>query len=82
MFQSLSFPSSVIRERNFQLAFFSIVFLVLVMVTESFHSPKAQESLSSHYVPFAGWTLNTVIVVILTASGGLLVAGKFRKTFC
>jgi UDP-sugar transporter A1/2/3 len=70
-------------ERNFQLALYSIVILIGVMLWERQYkiylnrNSESADSLES-YVPFKGWTHNTVIIVILQSGGGLLVAATLK----
>jgi UDP-sugar transporter A1/2/3 len=62
-----------IWERNFQLAFYSILLLLLIIFWE----------VSNHEIEFdgtffKGWTINTVLVATIQASGGLLVAATLK----
>jgi UDP-galactose transporter len=60
-----------IWERNFQLAFCSIWLLVGVLMYEI--STGVQE-----LVFFQGWTVNTVLIALIQAGGGLLVAACLK----
>ena len=65
-----------IWERNFQLALFSIIFLVAVVVGES-----VQDGAEMHEVHtglFQGWTWLAVVISIVQALGGLLVAATLK----
>eukprot|EP01038_Epipyxis_sp_PR26KG_P005148 gene5148-7168_t len=76
-----------IWERNFQLAFYSAVFLLIISFYDVFTQnnnynqsssliPATEHSIS--YLPFQGWTMNTVIIACLQAAGGLLVAATLK----
>lgn len=60
-----------IWERNFQLAFCSIWLLIAVLMYEI--SAGTQE-----LVFLKGWTINTVIIALIQAGGGLLVAACLK----
>lgn len=62
-----------IWERNFQLAFYSAIVLIVYLVLEE----NAQGTLVS-YVLFQGWTVNTVLITLIQAGGGLLVAATLK----
>ena len=57
-----------IWERNFQLALYSSFLLALVVIYDLQNAPGSQ------VVFFEGWTLNTIIIALIQALGGLLVA--------
>ena len=61
-----------IWERNFQLAFYSTVLLAGLVVAEYTQSDVPV------FVIFSGWTHNTVIIAIIQALGGLLVAATLK----
>lgn len=65
-----------IWERNFQLALYSIVFLILVVVFETVSEGENVQDM----VPtlFEGWTMHAVCIAILQAGGGLLVAATLK----
>jgi UDP-sugar transporter A1/2/3 len=63
-----------IWERNFQLAFYSIIFMVLVLTFNTFNS----ESVQTTRTPFSGWSYVTVMVAVISAAGGLLVAACLK----
>ena len=67
-----------IWERNFQLAFYSIFFLILVLSYEiqSNYVPETNISIFSDL--FSGWTINTVMIALIQALGGLLVAASLK----
>ena len=76
-----------IWERNFQLALYSILLLLGIMSYESFNifgvsELKTTGSRSSvadlGYVPFKGWTINAVLITLIQALGGLLVAATLK----
>lgn len=62
-------------ERNFQMAFYSMVFLVMVILWEQMW--MAQEP-GGGTTPFQGWSTWTVMIVVLQASGGILVAATLK----
>lgn len=62
-----------IWERNFQLAFYSIVLLIGLVIAES-----TQLSGTSKYAILNGWTFNTWLIAIIQAAGGLLVAATLK----
>jgi len=64
-----------IWERNFQMALYSIVLLLLVIVSEGYTLDTPS---SSYSTPFKGWTINTVLITIIQAGGGLLVAATLK----
>lgn len=62
-----------IWERNFQLAFYSILLLLLIIVWE-----VSNNEIEFDGTLFKGWTINTVLVATIQASGGLLVAATLK----
>lgn len=81
--------TSTVWERNFQLAFYSIFFLLMINIMDvlsySFQEDKTgmkENSLSAvspdRFTLFKGWTLITVAIAIIQAGGGLLVAGTLK----
>eukprot|EP01041_Mallomonas_annulata_P007860 gene7860-16084_t len=63
-----------IWERNFQLALYSILFLISLVVYESMSNATTNE-----WKPFfSGWTINTVLITAIQAGGGLLVAATLK----
>lgn len=70
---------TTIWERNFQLAFYSIVVMIITVVTEQIISdPTLSTSSEPLPVMFSNWTILAFIIAILQAFGGLLVAGTLR----
>ena len=77
-----------IWERNFQLAFYSIFFMIIMLCVE--HSnvvslyilSESNNSNTNDIVlykpPFEGWTVNAVIITLISAIGGLLVAATLK----
>ncbi len=65
-----------IWERNFQLALFSIIFLVAVVVGESMQ--EGAEMHEVHSGMFQGWTTLAVVISLVQALGGLLVAATLK----
>ena len=61
-----------IWERNFQLAFCSIWLLVGIVVYE------LQDPAIEDIMFFKGWTINTVLISLIQAGGGLLVAATLK----
>ncbi len=61
-----------IWERNFQLAFFSSFLLAWVVIYDLQNTPD------NAIILFKGWTSNTVIIAIIQALGGLLVAAALK----
>lgn len=77
--------SSSIWERNFQLAFYSIICMVLINVSEGSAAVffrtlgwRGHEELQapSHFLH--GWTVLAVIIALLQGAGGLLVAATLK----
>ena len=62
-----------IWERNFQLAFYSILLLLLIIFWE-----VSNNEIEFDGTFFKGWTINTVLVATIQASGGLLVAATLK----
>ena len=62
-----------IWERNFQLAFYSILLLLLIIIWE-----VSNNEIEFDGTFFKGWTINTVMVATIQASGGLLVAATLK----
>eukprot|EP01041_Mallomonas_annulata_P007956 gene7956-16289_t len=63
-----------IWERNFQLAFYSIIVLLIMMMYESSYSATSKE-----YRPaFSGWSIYAVLNTLFQAAGGLLVAATLK----
>lgn len=60
--------------RNFQLAFFSAIFLFGVILYEFISS----NSTSPYPVLFEGWTMNAVLITLVQSGGGLLVAATLK----
>ena len=76
-----------IWERNFQLAFYSILFLIGMLVWEKTNavsssslstSLSSSSSSSSSSASFSGWSVTAVIITCLQAAGGLLVAATLK----
>ena len=76
-FEGMLKKSSVeigVWHRNFQLAFFSAIFLLGVMSYEFMSSND-----KSHFpLMFEGWTINAVAVTLVQSGGGLLVAATLK----
>lgn len=64
-----------IWERNFQLAFFSISLLLLIRMWGYFFSDS--DSTADVHI-FHGWSFVTVLVAVIAAAGGLLVAATLK----
>lgn len=62
--------------RNFQLAFFSVIFLYGVILYEFLTSK--QSSATSFPIMFEGWTTNAVLITLVQSGGGLLVAATLK----
>ncbi len=62
-----------IWERNFQLAFYSIMFLIAIVAWE-----KANYNQDMDFSIGEGWTINTFFIAIIQAGGGLLVAATLK----
>lgn len=67
-----------IWERNFQLAFFSILLLIAIIFSETFSGDEKLDSSELNYLPFRGWTINTILIATIQAGGGLLVAATLK----
>ena len=61
-----------IWERNFQLALYSSLLLTWVVVYDLQNAP------GNETVFFRGWTLNTIIIAVIQALGGMLVAATLK----
>lgn len=61
-----------IWERNFQLAFYSTLLLAGLVVAEFTQTDD------THLILFSGWTHNTVLIAVIQALGGLLVAATLK----
>ncbi len=64
-----------IWERNFQLALYSLALLTVVWMYETNSKYNIDEM---HEAVFSGWTRNTVLISVVQASGGLLVAATLK----
>lgn len=64
-----------IWERNFQLALYSMLLLLFVWMYETNSKYNLEDM---HTAMFDGWTINTVMIAIVQASGGLLVAATLK----
>ena len=67
-----------IWERNFQLALFSIIFLIAVVAGENLQQQGGIEISEMHSGLFQGWTLFAVLISLVQAAGGLLVASTLK----
>lgn len=65
-----------IWERNYQLALFSIIFLVAVVVGENLQQGSEISEMRAGL--FQGWTLFAVLISLAQACGGLLVASTLK----
>lgn len=65
-----------IWERNFQLSFFSIILLLVYNIFE--RQGDLSTTSEERYELFRGWTVNTVLICVIQASGGLLVAATLK----
>lgn len=61
-----------IWERNYQLAFYSILLLLVIMCIERNYYG------GDSYDFFEGWTIHTVMIALVQAGGGLLVAATLK----
>jgi len=61
------------RERNFQLAFYSIWLLVGILMWDKSSNPN-----SENFKLFKGWTLLAWLIAFVQAGGGLLVAATLK----
>lgn len=69
----LKHENITVWERNFQLAFFSTIFLTCYRIVEQMANDQSFfEGL------FAGWTINAFILCLIQAGGGLLVAATLK----
>lgn len=63
-----------IWERNFQLCFYSMLFCLLMNIhTLAQHSTNAES-----YTPLSGWSTLTLLVAVLGAGNGLIVAATLK----
>lgn len=67
-----------IWERNFQLALYSILLLISLVVWEMMHDNRDENMSLQQFIPFQGWTLNAFFISVLQAGGGLLVAATLK----
>ena len=69
-----------IWERNFQLSFFSIILLSIMLIIEMQYNNSVTTNSNSISISrmFSGWTLNTVMITLIQALGGLLVAASLK----
>lgn len=75
-------------ERNFQLSFYSMILMVIVIIYQSnlsqisntgkLETLETKSSKSSRGYLFHGWTINTVLITITQSGGGLLVAATLK----
>lgn len=63
-----------IWERNFQLGFYSIIIYGCVILYEGYGTPADL----AHRLPWQNWSILTVMVAVLGAAGGLLVAATLK----
>ena len=66
-----------IWERNFQLALYSIVLLVAIVAYE-LQDEYEERVEANEPLFFNGWTMNTVLIAMVQAGGGLLVAATLK----
>jgi solute carrier family 35 (UDP-sugar transporter), member A1/2/3 len=66
-----------IWHRNFQLALWSVAFLVITIFYETFTANRAQ-MITNPSILFSGWTVSAVVITLLNAGGGLLVAATLK----
>jgi UDP-sugar transporter A1/2/3 len=68
-----------IWERNFQLAFYSILFLTLSSyIKNSYSYLQGLDTPSYIYVPFEGWSAYSTTLCVINAIAGLLVAATLK----
>lgn len=76
-------------ERNFQLAFYSVIFMIIIITSEMTYnsSESAMSDVSGKSamtaafkmpVFFKGWTINAFLLAAIQAGGGLLVAATLK----
>lgn len=63
---------TTVWERNFQLAFYSSILLLGIMVSERVYSSTGYDDL------FKGWTINAFLLAFIQAGGGMLVAATLK----
>jgi solute carrier family 35 (UDP-sugar transporter), member A1/2/3 len=69
---------TAIWDRNFQLAFYSIVFTTLVSILQSVLK-EDEATMDGKQVPmFAGWSWITVLICFINSLGGFLVAATLK----
>lgn len=66
-----------IWERNFQLALYSMLLMLLIVYWELWAGSEGG-SMVADMTPFQGWSIYTVGIVVLQASGGILVAATLK----
>lgn len=66
-----------IWERNFQLALYSILLLLAIVVYE-LQDEYDERMEAKEPLFFNGWTMNTVLIALVQAGGGLLVAATLK----
>jgi drug/metabolite transporter (DMT)-like permease len=70
----LSSPS--IWDRNFQLAFFSMILMLVILVLSNTMSQSADSTTG----PFKHWSIYATILTLLQGGGGLLAAATLKYT--
>lgn len=63
---------TTVWERNFQLAFYSSILLLGIMVSERVYSSTGFDDV------FKGWTINAFLLAFIQAAGGMLVAATLK----
>lgn len=66
-----------IWERNFQMALYSMLLMFMVVYWELWWGSEDGSGITD-IVPFKGWSIYTVGIVVLQAGGGILVAATLK----
>jgi drug/metabolite transporter (DMT)-like permease len=72
--RSTNIGSSSIWERNFQLAFYSMLLMLTILVLSSAVSDAAAVG------PFSDWSTLATVIVVLQGSGGLIAGATLKYT--
>lgn len=82
--KSTAASPTTIWDRNFQLAFYSIIFTFFIAMYQQYYTIVAESSTPSattavENVPmFAGWSWVTVLICVINSLGGFLVAATLK----